>query len=66
MCRYVVETKRPLLIPDFLVTEKFKNHYVCVNYGVRFYAGAPLTTSDGHVLGSLCLLDTQPIKFGEE
>lgn len=66
MCRYVVEAEKPLVVPDFLATEEFNDQYFCMNYGVRFYAGAPLTTSDGHVLGSLCLVNTRPVKFGEE
>jgi GAF domain-containing protein len=47
MCQYVVQTERPLVVEDFLATERFKNQYFCVNYDVQFYAGTPLVTSDG-------------------
>ena len=66
MCRYVVESERPLVVEDFLATERFKDQYFCVNYGIRFYAGTPLVTSDGQTIGTLCLLDTRPTAFGEE
>ena len=66
MCRYVVEAEAPLVVENFLATEEFSNQYFCVNYGVRFYAGAPLATSDGHAVGTLCLLDAEPKEFGEE
>ena len=66
MCQYVVKTEGPLVVEDFLATEEFKDQYFCVNYGIRFYAGTPLVTADGHAIGTLCLLSTQPKKLSEE
>jgi signal transduction histidine kinase len=67
MCKHVVGTAKPLCVPDFLATEEFKEQYFCVNYGIRFYAGTPLVTSRGHIIGTLCLLDTSPMdEFGED
>jgi hypothetical protein len=66
MCQYVVGTEAPLVVEDFLATEKFKDHYACVKYGVRFYAGVPLITSDGYAIGSLCLVNDQPREISEE
>jgi PAS domain S-box-containing protein len=66
MCQYVVETEGPLVVEDFLATEEFKDQYFCVNYGIRFYAGTPLITSDRHAIGTLCLLSTQPKEISEE
>jgi PAS domain S-box-containing protein len=40
-----------------------KNPLVCSEFGLRFYAGAPLITHDGFRIGTVCLVDTQPRKF---
>jgi PAS domain S-box-containing protein len=61
-----VNDEMPLVIRDFLDTEKYREQYWCVNYGIRFYAGTPLITSSGHAIGTLCLLGTRPSEFGEE
>jgi PAS domain S-box-containing protein len=66
MCQYTVKTKMPFVVHDFLATEEFKDQHFFVNYGFRFYAGAPLITSEGHAIGDLCLLDTRPHELSEQ
>lgn len=38
----------------------FDNPYVQGDPGVRFYAGFPLKTSQGHNVGTLCAIDKEP------
>src|SRR5215212_1470213 len=66
MCQYVVNSEMPFVVKDFLATEEFREQHWHVNYGIRFYAGTPLITSDGHAIGTLCLLDTRAVEYGEE
>lgn len=42
------------------------NPLVAGELGLRFYAGAPLMTSDGHGLGTLCVIDRDPRKFSDD
>ena len=66
MCKYVVNSEVPLIVEDFLASEEFREQHWGVNYGIRFYAGAPLITSAGNAIGTLCLLGISPTKFGQE
>jgi PAS domain-containing protein len=66
MCRYVVNAETPLIVRDFVATEEFREQHWHVNYGIHFYAGTPLITSAGYAIGTLCLLNTRSVEFGEE
>lgn len=60
-CPLVVQNGDRLIIPDTLADEQFANNPVVVTSPqVRFYAGIPLVTSQGYVLGTLCVLDFVP------
>jgi EAL domain-containing protein (putative c-di-GMP-specific phosphodiesterase class I) len=58
-CAEVTRISDVLVVPDLTKDCRFEGGYLAEN-GVRFYAGAPLTTRDGFTLGSMCILDTEP------
>lgn len=41
------------------------NPLVVGDFGLRFYAGAPLVTSDGYSIGAVCIVDKEPREFSE-
>lgn len=55
-----------MVVPDATKDSRFvDNPYVTGTEGIRFYAGAVLTSTSGHNLGTLCLIDTKPRNFGQ-
>lgn len=60
-CSYTVCGNRPLVIENASTDPIFHDHpLVTGGINVRFYAGVPLLTGEGHALGSLCVIDTVP------
>ena len=65
-CGHVVADHQLMVVPDALADERFRdNPLVTCAPRVRFYAGYPLTTPEGHVLGTLCAIDHEPREITE-
>lgn len=59
-CQHVVESRRPLVISDAREHPMLRHNPAIRDLGVIAYAGAPLITPNGHVLGTLCAIDHEP------
>jgi len=61
LCASAIVQDEPWIIEDAVTDPRAKdNPLVTGEFGLRFYAGVPLRTSDGHSLGTICVLDFAP------
>ncbi len=61
LCTWAILSADVMVVPDARADNRFSdNCFVTVENGIRFYAGAPLITSRGNNLGTLCIIDTVP------
>ncbi len=64
-CTLTVREAVPIISTDAALDPRFSaNPHVVGEPYVRFYAGMPLKTSDGYVVGTLCAIDDKPRDFG--
>lgn len=64
-CRYVVDCEMPVVVQDAIKDPRFSQHpSVTGEDHIRFYAGVPLRTKAGHLIGTVCAIDRRPRSFG--
>lgn len=60
-CAHAICEPVPLVVPDVLDDARFADTPITLgSSAVRFYAGAPLVSSDGITLGTVCVFDHRP------
>jgi len=65
-CKQVVASEHLLAVEDAPHDARVQGNLAIPELGVQAYLGVPLATSEGHVLGSFCVIDTHARKWSEK
>lgn len=61
LCASAILQDQPWIVEDARTDPRtLANSLVAGEFGLRFYVGIPLQTSDGYNLGTLCVIDREP------
>lgn len=66
-CEHIIQQQDFLLIEDACQDPRFaENPFVVGIPFIRFYAGAPIRSREGHILGALAVVDFEPREFSKQ
>jgi diguanylate cyclase (GGDEF)-like protein len=65
-CTHTIQKNEVMVVEDATRDPRFQNNpLVTAENGIRFYAGAPITTREGFNLGALCVIDHIPRRISQ-
>lgn|GEM_PF-2877404 len=66
-CASAIMSNEPWIVTDALHDARTVSHpLVAAPYGLRFYAGIPLSSPEGYNIGALCVMGYEPRAFSNE
>lgn len=66
LCATTLRTREPYLVPEARANVLQRTNPLVEHHGLVSYAGVPLITSSGQVLGTQCLLSDTPRAYSDE
>ncbi len=67
LCASAILNSAPWIVEDARKDPRtLANPLVAGELGLQFYAGVPLTTGDGHNLGTMCVIDREPRRMSAD
>lgn len=66
ICHHTIQQSEVLALQNAPADERFVCNPLVREFGVRFYAAAPILTHDGYALGVVCIVDRVPREFSAE
>jgi signal transduction histidine kinase len=62
-CHYTIQSGEPLVLNDVAEHPDYQKVSTIRSLGVRAYAGIPLINSEGHCVGTFCVVDFKPRRW---
>lgn len=60
LCHFMIGTGQPLIVEDAATDERIRAYRSVAEMGIGAWAGFPVRSADGEILGSLCAVDQRP------